>query len=732
MERNKVYVLMFLIYLCGFLVYDAYDYYQNEKSVYDNIQKQLEMTVKDASILIDDEYIANINLLTKDRYLQTARMLTKINNNHQTAYVYAFLKKDENVVFVATSYKDNEWNKAYDSDFLKPYKEASLSLKNAFTDKKPFFEFASDEWGKFQSMLIPYTTKSGTVYIIGADIEISHINSILRSIFIKNIIIGLYFLLILAPIIWLFTLVVKKQKESLKTEIQQRTNEIQKMTVIQNIHIERLTRVATALSNESHMPVLLEMILDGAKDLTGSDGGTLYLKSPDGKSLNFHVVKTKSLGISMGGTHGEITWPSLPLFLEDGSPNKAMVAALCAVSGELINIPDVYEADGFNFEGTKRFDKANSFRSKSMLVIPLKNHEDEIIGVLQLINKIDQDGEVVTFCEADKTTSLSLASQAAMAITNRLLIKGLEDLLMAFIESIAKAIDAKSPYTGGHVRKVAEIARDLAKGVSDDNAKFPHVKFSEEELKQIHIAGLMHDIGKISTPVHIVDKSTKLEAIFDRIEYVVLKCELLKCQQPELSDELDDDIRFLREINNGGEFMAEPLIERVKKIASKKVVISGVEQELLSENEVYNLSIKKGTLTKEDRDVINYHAILSLKMLETLPFPKKLARIPEIAGNHHEQICGKGYPRGLKGDELSLESRIMAIADIFEALSASDRPYKDGKKLSECFKILEFMAKDNEIDTDLLKFYYESGLYMKYARENLKDYQIDEVNKLNI
>ncbi len=153
---------------------------------------------------------------------------------------------------------------------------------------------------------------------------------------------------------------------------------------------------------------------------------------------------------------------------------------------------------------------------------------------------------------------------------------------------------------------------------------------------------------------------------------------------------------------------------------------------MLTENEVYNLSIKRGTLTKEDRDVITGHAALSLEMLQTLPFPKKLARVPEIAGNHHEQLNGKGYPRGLKEDELSLESRIMAIADIFEALTASDRPYKDGKKLSECFKILGFMAKDKEIDAELLKFYYESELYMKYAKENLKENQIDEVKQLSL
>ena len=303
---------------------------------------------------------------------------------------------------------------------------------------------------------------------------------------------------------------------------------------------------------------------------------------------------------------------------------------------------------------------------------------------------------------------------------------------MAFIESIAKAIDKKSPYTGDHVRKVAEIAVDIAQAINDENDRFPNIKFSDNELKQIHISGLMHDIGKISTPVHIVDKSTKLETIFDRIDYVLLKCELLKYQKPELTAQIDDDIEFLKRINKGGEFMDDALIDRLNSIAGQKIVINSKEQNLLNEDEVYNLSIKKGTLTKEDRDIITGHANLSLEMLETLPFPKKLARVPEIAGNHHEQPNGKGYPRGLKEEELSLESRIMAIADIFEALSASDRPYKEGKKLSECFKILGFMAKNREIDADLLKFYYDSGLYLKYAKRNLKDYQIDEVSELNI
>lgn len=535
--------------------------------------------------------------------------------------------------------------------------------------------------------------------------------------------------------------------------LQEKIDTLETMLKHQEEHIVTLQEIGTALSSENNLDLLLEMILEEAKGFTNADGGTLYLRSKDEKSLVFTVVQTDSLDIKMGGTQGAITWPDLPLYKEDGSENNEMVAAMCALCGEAINIPDVYKAKGFNFEGTKKFDEGTGFKSKSMLVIPMKNYENEVIGVCQLLNCTDRvTGEAINFSQAFEKSTLSLASQAAVAITNVQLINDLRELLEAFIKSIASAIDAKSPYTGGHVRKVAEIAMLMAHELNDvDHGKYKDIKYSYDELNQIRIAALMHDVGKITTPEYVMDKSTKLETIYDRIETVITRLELFKrdkkialleaklaLENPSKQDidfleeayrsdiaQIEDDIVFIKEANIGGEFMADDKIKRIETIASQKCEVEGKRISLLSENEVYNLNIRKGTLTDEERDTINFHATMSNTMLEALPFPKKLARVPFIAGGHHEKLNGKGYPKGLSADDLSLESRLMAIADIFEALTASDRPYKDAKTMSETMRILGFMVKDEDIDGDLMDFFYEQKLHIKYAKAELKPEQLD-------
>lgn len=507
-----------------------------------------------------------------------------------------------------------------------------------------------------------------------------------------------------------------------------------------NEKIKKLNRVGTALSAEENLDSLLEMIVSEAKSLTNADGGTLYLM--DDKHLRFKVVQTDSLGIKMGGTSGEITWPPLPLYLEDGTPNKKMVAATCALEDRLVNIPDVYEAEGFSFEGTKKFDAGTGYCSKSMLVIPLKDHEHEIIGVLQLLNKMDlQTNESITFDSEDESITLSLASQAAIAITNTTLIQGLEKLLEAFLKSIIFAISKKSPYTAGHIKRMVKLSVMLAEAISHDKTFYKDKHFSAEEIKQINFAALMHDIGKLATPEQVVDKSTKLEALFDRIALVEARIEVIRkalhvafLEQKITYDEkmeketlLDEYLQVIQISNKGAEFTSNDKVEMIQKIALEPWVIDGVNYIILTENEAYNLSVQKGTLTKEERDIINDHAKISVDILNELPFPKKYKEIPQISGNHHEKISGKGYPQGLKGDEISFEARILAIADVFEALTASDRPYKKGNPLSSAMKILYFMAKDDELDKEMVKFFYNSGLYLQYAQELLPQSSIDEV-----
>ena len=516
--------------------------------------------------------------------------------------------------------------------------------------------------------------------------------------------------------------------------------------------IDNLLEIGSSLTSEKNFDVLMEKIMLGAKDFTDADGGTLYLLTEDEKKLKFTVVQTDSLNIKMGGTQDEITWPELNLYKEDGSPNNEMVAAMCALEGKLINIPDVYKAEGFNFEGTKKFDQGTGYTTKSMLVIPMKDHEGDVIGVLQLLNKKDKHANTITFTQKDKKLIHSMASQAAVAITNNRLIAGLENLLDSFIKSIATAIGEKSLYTGGHINRVAQIAEMITKEIHEDDTIYKDSIFSDDEIIQMSRSAWLHDIGKIVTPEFIVDKGTKLETIFDRINIVITKFEVLKKdieldylkKKIELKDEneiskldkefevkidkIESDLNFIIACNTGGEFMADEKIDRVKEISKTKIIINNEETNLLTNNEVYNLSIKKGTLTEEERKIINNHVTVSYNMLNTLPFPKKLKRVPVIAASHHKKVKGGGYGAPEIMDlPMTLEDKILAVADVFEALTANDRPYKKANSLNSSLRILSFMVKDGDLDRDLVKFFVDKELHLKYAAEHLSEEQMDEI-----
>ena len=523
-------------------------------------------------------------------------------------------------------------------------------------------------------------------------------------------------------------------------------------TYSKDYYIEKLNDVGYALTSEKNLDRLMEKILTAAKQLTNADAGTFYLMSDDEQSLQFVSVQTDSLNIKLGGSNDPIPWPNLYLYNKDGSKNNINVSVSCALNDKLINIDDVYKSDEYTFEGPKAFDSSTGYRTKSMLVVPMKNHENDVIGVLQLINKEDQSGMVVSFTPEDEKLILSMSSQAAIIVTNAKLIYGLENLLNSFIQSIATAIGEKSKYTAGHINRVAEISTMIAEAInSDTSGRFKDKFFTKDQLKELDVASWMHDIGKITTPEYVVDKSKKLETIYDRINTIEAKFEILKQQRyiklietlatisdQNKKDELhlqyesdiaqfNDDFEFIRTVNTGGEFLDEDSIKRIESIAKRKITINQKQTDLLTQNEVYNLSIKKGTLTDEERFIINNHAKVSYDMLNALPFPKKLRNVPSIAGGHHEKIAGGGYPFGLKGDEISFESRILAIADIFEALTAHDRPYKKPNTLNQSMRILYFMAKDGELDKDLVKFFVEKKLHLEYAKFNLMAEQMDEV-----
>lgn len=523
--------------------------------------------------------------------------------------------------------------------------------------------------------------------------------------------------------------------------------------------LERLNTIGVALSAERNNQRLLEMILLGAKEITNADGGTLYTVTDDAR-LKFEIMRTQTLGIAMGGTTGkEIPFPPLPLYLEDGSPNVNMVAAYTVLNDSTVNIKDAYESIGFDFSGTRKFDLSTGYRSKSFLTIPMKNHENEIIGVLQLINAIDPDtNEIVPFSPANQRLVESLSSQAAVALTNYKLIEGLKALFEAFIELIADAIDEKSPYTGGHCQRVPELTMMLADAANRTQAgPLKDFSMSEKDIYELRIAAWLHDCGKVTTPESVMDKPTKLSTIFDRIHLVEQRFELLKkqaecdmlhkqfaamksgqsldaakldIQLTAFKQQLDEDRDFLCNANIGGEFMTPEHQQRVRDIAAYTLLdAEGKPTNLLAEDEIYNLNIARGTLTSEERTIINNHIVVTINMLESLPYPKDLRRVPEYAGGHHERMDGKGYPRGLTREQMSVPARVMGIADIFEALTSRDRPYKKAKTLSESLNILGKMKLDNHVDPDLFDVFIREKVYLRYAQQFLEPEQIDEVDE---
>jgi HD-GYP domain-containing protein (c-di-GMP phosphodiesterase class II) len=573
--------------------------------------------------------------------------------------------------------------------------------------------------------------------------------------------------------------------------------------------LEKLIGIGLALSAEKDIDSLMERILLEAKGMANADGGTLYIRTDDDK-LKFEIMRSDSLDFAMGGTTGkEIPYPPQEMYI-DGKPNHQQVVCHSALTGETVRIDDAYATDDFDFSRTKIFDKENTgYRSTSFLTVPLKNHQEHVIGVLQLLNALDPvSGEVIPFPAEIQPLIEALASQSAVAYENQQLLDAQVHLLDSFIELMATAVDAKSHYTGGHCVRVPVLTEMLSEAACrQTDGPFADYDLTEDQRYELHIAAWLHDCGKVTTPEYVVDKATKLETITDRLHEVRMRFEVVKrdaiieCQQAlldgrgeeeELKQELDrrlakldDDFAFIADCNLGGEFMAADKIARVQEIAEiewtrtlddrlgiaheelkrkerstrpqlpvREKVLADKQEHIVEQEsvihaadphnpygfkldvpehkynlgEVYNLCVRKGTLTEEERFKINDHIVQTIVMLQQLPFPKHLEKVPEYAGGHHEKMDGTGYPKCLDKSDMSVPARIMAIADIFEALTAADRPYKLPKSLSASISIMASMAEDSHIDDQLFRLFLESGVHMQYAKEFLSDSQIDDVD----
>lgn len=524
-----------------------------------------------------------------------------------------------------------------------------------------------------------------------------------------------------------------------------------------NRHIDKLIEIGMALSSEKDINRLLEIVLDNVMEMSNADAGTLYILDKEKKQLDFKIVKNISMNIRMGGKDGnEITFPPVSLEI-DNEQNLKNVSSYVATVGGSVNIHDVYdEREVFDFSGPKKYDAITGYRTKSMLVIPLKNHKNNIIGVLQLINSQDTEtNEIVSFSSDSEYLITSIASLAAVALTNAQLIQNLKELISAFITSMAATIDEKSPYTGGHIKRVVDLSMLIAKEINkSDNENFIDIVFDADELEELRISAWMHDVGKIAAPEHIIDKANKLEKIIDRIDLIKTRFQLIETLiekdylrkkiellnkggniQPHLKqlendfqhavNSLRHDFDFIKSCNNTGDFMPDKNIARIKKIGKNRYVFSDESFPFLDDDEVINLCIRKGTLTDEERLVVENHVKVTQKITEGLPFPDELSRVSEFASSHHERPDGTGYPNGLSGKQLAIQSRIIAIADIFEALTAKDRPYRTPMNLSKAIDILEFMQKDNHIDRGIYNLFVSTGIYKEYAKKEMDTEQID-------
>ena len=567
--------------------------------------------------------------------------------------------------------------------------------------------------------------------------------------------------------------------------------------------LNRLVELGIAMSAERDTEKVMEMVLLGAKELANADGGTLY--KIEENALSFKILRNDTLNVAMGGTSEvEPTFEPVALYEPDGTQNHKNVVSHTAHAEESVNIADAYNNDEFDFSGTKVFDEKNGYRSQSFLTVPLKPRGGSVIGALQIINAQDETGTIVAFSTEIQRFVEALAAQAATILYNRELLDAQEHLMDSMIQLIAGAIDAKSPYTGGHCERVPELATMLARKACDSqDGVFADFAFkSEEEWREFSIGAWLHDCGKVITPEYVVDKATKLETIYNRIHEIRTRFEVLlrdaeieyyqavaggddPAERRKVLEarkaKLIDDFTFVAECNVGGEFMAEEKLTRLREIAEETWVRhfdikqglshqeeplyadlpdgpateklladkpyhlvarerdikqqyealdfkTPVPEHLYNRGEIYNLAVARGTLTAEEHFKITEHVMQTIAMLENLPFPAHMKRIPEYAGTHHETLIGTGYPRKLSADDLSIPARIMAVADIFEALTASDRPYKKAKTLSEAVKILSFFKKDQHIDGDIFDLFLSSGVYKTYAEKYLLPEQIDEVD----
>lgn len=468
--------------------------------------------------------------------------------------------------------------------------------------------------------------------------------------------------------------------------------------------------IGIALTTEKNYNSLLEYLLNEAMTITSSDAGTIYTCDKD--LLHFKIMRNNTLKVYKGGKGESIDLPPVPM-------KKENVCAYSAITKKIVNLPNAKQS-GSDFLGPSRYDKITGYNTKAMLVAPLRNHENEVLGVIQLINPKDKNGNTITYTQEAEYIISSLASQAAVSISNMKYLLEIKELLYSFVSVMATAIDERSPYNANHTINVAKLTDKFIDYLNALYKKGEYNKyFNENHKEQIVLAANLHDVGKIVTPLSIMNKSSRfgknINEIENRFELIkaYLKIDFLENRISEsvLNKEvnyINNSLETIKEIDTAS-YLSDKYLEFAAEI-SKKVYIKTDKSEIsyLTDYEKECILIKKGTLTDNERKIMNNHALMTTKLLDNINFNIHYKNVPKWAGGHHEYLDGSGYPNHLKAEDIPIETRIIAIIDIFEALTSKDRPYKSQMDYKKAFSILESMVKEGKLDGDIVKLLKKS------------------------
>ena len=466
------------------------------------------------------------------------------------------------------------------------------------------------------------------------------------------------------------------------------------------LDVNKILDMSITLTSEHDYNKILEKIVTCAMDLTNCEGGTLYLFRDN--RLEFMIMRNVDPEVQRRGGK------AAPVEMDE-----AKVCGYCAIHRTLVNVPDVYaENTDFDFSGPKKYDKMFGCRIMSMLAFPLINHEEKLIGVAQLLNARDENNRLIAFTDEHEILIQSLASMAAVSLSNMQYIGQIKQLLHSIVNVFTNAIDARTPYNYYHSKHVHDLVVDFMEysNAAEKNARH----FDAEHKEELELAALMHDIGKLVTPLDVMNKETRLagrlEMVLARLKYIRALKQIDFFEGRCTKEEYEKEAEYIGNITelvlqiNGAGFLEDAKEMQIKELARKTYFdTDGAELPYITPEETVCLLIKKGTLTDEEREIMKQHAVYTERFLAAMNFDEHYKNVRTWASSHHELLDGSGYPKGLSGDALPFEVRLLTIADVFDALTSDDRPYKRPHSKESAFGILGRMAEDGQVDVGVLE-----------------------------